>query len=310
MTLWTTAHAWLSTPAPAAAIEVAADGVSAVAITAGATPAVVGHVHVPLPAGAVVPAAAAANVRDREAAAAAVRDAFGHLPRRAPRVSLVVPDSAAKVTILRFDTVPARRAELEQLICWRVRESVPFKLEDAQVAWDAAAPMAGARAFVVVVMRRDIVEEYEALAAAAGTQPGVVTLASFAVLNLALAAANSVGPSGDRLLVHAAAGYNSVAILRGGALALFRNQAGDQAADLTNLVHRTAMYYEDRLGGAGIRQVLLATERGDVETLAGQLAAEVAMPVEPLAVPGGSGGGRPVPAAATGVLLGAGRRAA
>ena len=310
MTLWTTAHAWLSTPAPTAAIEFAADGVSAVAITAGTTPAVVGHIHVPLPAGAVVPAAAAANVRDREAVVAAVRDAFGHLPRRMPRVSLVVPDSAAKVSILRFDTVPARRAELDRLIRWKVRDAVPFKLEDAQVAWDAAAPIGGAGAFVVVVMRRDVVEEYEALAAAAGAQPGVVIPASLALLNLALAGAHGAVPSRDRLLVHAAAGYNSVALLRGGALDLFRNQAGDQAADLTNLVHRTAMYYEDRLGGAGIRQVLLATERGDVEALAGQLAAAVAAPVEPLAVPGGLGGGRTVRAAAVGALLGAGRRAA
>ena len=310
MTLWDAARAWLSTPAPTAAIEFAADGVSAVAITAGTTPAVVGHIHAPLPAGALAPALAAPNVQDREAVTAAVREAFRSLRRHAARVCLVVPDSAAKVSILRFDTVPARRAELDRLIRWKVRDAVPFKLEDAQVAWDAAAPIAGARAFVVVVMRRDVVEEYEALAAAAGAQPGVVIPASLALFNLALAGAHGAVPSRDRLLVHAAAGYNSVALLRGGALDLFRNQAGDQAADLTNLVHRTAMYYEDRLGGAGIRQVLLATERADVEALVAQLAAAVAAPVEPLAVPGGSGGGRPVRAAAAGALLGAGRRAA
>ena len=310
MTLWDAARTWLSTPAPTAAIEVAADGVSGVAVATRTAPAVVGHTHAPLPAGALVPAPAAANVRDREAVTAAVREVFRRLPRRAPRVCLVVPDSVARVSILRFDTVPARRAELDRLIRWKVRDAVPFKMEDAQVAWDAAAPISGCRAFVVVVMRRDVVEEYEALAAAAGAQPGVVVPASLALLNLVLAGAHESVPSGDRLLVHAAAGYNSVALLRGGALALFRNQAGEQPADLTNLVHRTAMYYEDRLGGAGIRQVLLATERGDVEELVAQLAAAVAAPVEPLAVPGGSGGGRPVRAAAAGALLGAGRRAA
>ncbi|MCE2543160.1 MAG: hypothetical protein J4F30_06980 [Acidobacteria bacterium] len=310
MTLWQAARAWLSTPAPSAAIEIAADGVSAVATAAGTAPAVARHIHVALPAGALAPAPAAANVRNREAAAAAVREAFQRLSPREPRVSLVVPDSAAKVSILRFDTVPARRAELERLIRWKVREAVPFKLDDAQVSWSAAAPIEGARAFVVVAMRRDIVEEYEALAAAAGAQPGVVTPASLALLNLALAGAPRAHPAGDRLLVHAAAGYNSVAVLRGGGLALFSCQPGEGAEDLPNLVHRTAMYYEDRLGGTGLRQVILATGRRDVEALAGRLAASVAAPIEPLAPPAGPDGGGAVPPAAAGALLGWHQRAA
>lgn len=310
MKLWDLASAWVSAPDPTTAIEIAADAVSAVAVTGGDAPAVVGHSRVPLPPGAVVPAAAAANIRDREAAAAAVREALGHLPRRAPRVGLVIPDGAAKVSILRFETVPARRAELDRLIRWKARDAVPFKLDDAQVSWDAAAPVAGAPAFVVVVMRRDIAEEYEALAVAAGTQPGVVTPASFALLNLVTAGEQRSARSGDRLLVHAAAGYSSVAILRGGALALFRNQAGDRATDLTNLVYRTTMYYEDRLGGAGIREVLLASERPEVEDLVRQLATGVAAPVTTLAVPGGPAGGGTVPAASAGLLLGPGLRAA
>ena len=299
MTLWQAVRAWLSTPAPSAAIEIAADGVTAVAMAVGAAPAVAKHIRVALPAGAVAPAPAAVNVRDRQASAAAVREAFRRLSPREPRVGLVVPDSAAKVSILRFDTVPARRAELDRLIRWKIREAVPFKLEDAQVSWSAAAPIGDARAFVVVAMRRDIVEEYEALAEAAGAQPGVVTPASLALLNLALSGAPDANPTGDRLLVHEAAGYNSVAVVRGSGLALFSCQPGDGADDLPNLVHRTAMYYEDRLGGAGLRQVLLATGRRDVEALAGRLSASVSAPVEPLAAPG-----------AAGVLVGAHRRAA
>lgn len=312
MTLWSTARAWLSTPAPTAAIEIAADRVSAAAAAPGAAPAVAAHAAAPMPAGALAPAAAAANVRDREAAAAAVRDAVGRLPRRAPRASLVVPDSAAKVSVVRFDTAPARRAELDRLIRWRVRDAIPFRLEEAQVAWDAADAASGAdagpRAFVVVVMRRDIVEEYEALAAAAGARPGIVLPASLAVLNLALAGANGADASADRLLVHAAAGYNSAAILRGRALLLFRNQAGDREGDLTDLVHRTAMYYEDRIGGAGIQKALLAADDPDVEALAGRLASGLGAPVEPLSAPRGPDGGAAAPAA-VGALLAAGRRA-
>ena len=300
MTFLGALRGWVSTPGPTVAVDIAADGVSAVAATGAGAPAVAGYAHAPLPAGAVTPAAAAANVRDREAAAAAVRDALGRLPRRDPRVSLVVPDSAAKVSVLRFETAPARRGDLERLIRWKVRDAVPFRLEDAQVAWDAAAPHAGGRDFVVVVMRRDIVEEYEAVALAAGVRPGCVAPASFGLLRLVH------GGAGDRLLVHAAAGYNSAAIVRDGGLALYRSQPGDRDADLADLVHRTAMYYEDRLDGAGIRQVLLATDGRAAQAVTGRLAARIAAPIELLQAPGGAA----VPPAAAGALLGTARRAA
>ena len=305
MTLLDTVRGWVSTPGPTVAVEIAADGVSAVAVNGGAV-AVAGHAQAPLPGPRRTPAPAAANVRDREAAAAAVRDVLGRLPRRDPRVSLVVPDNAAKVSILHFETAPARRGDLERLIRWKVRDTVPFGLDDAQVAWDATAPHAAGRDFVAVVMRRDIVEEYEAVALAAGVQPGVVAPASFGLLKLARTRAHTAVAAGDRLLVHAAAGYNSAAILQDGALALYRSQPGDQDADLTDLVHRTAMYYEDRLGGAGIMQVLLATDRLAAQAVTGRLAARIDAPITPL-----QASGEPdVPAAAAGALLGASRLAA
>ena len=305
MTLLDTVRGWVSTPGPAVAIDIAADGVSAAAVSAAAGGAAA-CAHAPLPPGAVTPAAAGANVRDREAAAAAVRDVLGRLPRRDSRVSLIVPDSAAKVSILRFETAPARRADLERLIRWKVRDAVPFGLDDAQVAWDAAAPRAGGADFVAVVMRRDIVEEYEAVAAAAGARPGIVAPASFGLLNLVRAGAPAAAGAGDKLLVHAAAGYNSAAIVQDGRLASYGSQPGDRDADLADLVHRTAMYYEDRLGGAGFAQVLLAADRRAVQAVTGRLAARFDAPIVPLRAPGGAD----VPAAAAGALLAASRRAA
>lgn len=299
MTFLDTVRGWLSTPGPTVALDIAADGVSAVAVNGVAA-------HAPLPAGVVTPSATAANVRDREAAAAAVRDVLGRLPSRDTRVSLVVPDSAAKVSILHFESTPARRGDLERLIRWKLRDAVPFGLDDAQVAWDATAPNAAGGDFLAVVMRRDIVEGYEAVALAAGVQPGVVAPASFGLLRLVHSGARPAAGVGDRLLVHAAAGYNTAAIVRDGNLALYRSQPGDQDADLTDLVHRTAMYYEDRLGGAGFTQVLLAADRRAARAVTDRLAARIDAPIAPLHAPGGPD----VPAAAAGALLGASRLAA
>lgn len=299
MTLQNTVRGWVSTPGPTVAVDIAADGVSAVAVN-GAAAAVAGHAQAPLPAGVVTPAATAANVRDRAVAAAAVRDVLGRLPRRDPRVSLVVPDSAAKVSILHFESAPARRGDLEKLIRWKLRDAVPFGLDEAQVAWDATAPHAAGGDFVAVVMRRDVVEEYEAVALAAGVQPGVVAPASFGLLSLLHSGAYPTAGAGDRLLVHAAAGYNTAAIVRDGNLVSYRSQPGDRDADLADLVHRTAMYYEDRLGGGGLTQVLLAAESRAARAVTSRLAARIDAPIAPLH----ASGGPDVPAAATGALIG------
>ena len=260
MSLGRVARRWLSTPGPNVAIEIAADRVTAVAVEwKRPQPELVGHASEPLPPGTVVPGVASTNLIDRAAVTRAIRAVLGRMHRRPTRVGVVVPDTAVKVSLIQFDTVPGRVADLDRLIRWRVRKGVPFKLEEAQVAYAAGASLPeGGREFVVALMRRDIVEEYEGVCRAAGTQPGVVDLTSFNLINVALAGM-SVSRVEDWLLVYAAAGYNSVAILRGEHLVFFRSRAGNGEADLADLVHQTAMYYEDRLGGDGIGRALVAS---------------------------------------------------
>src|SRR6185436_9770611 len=110
--------------------------------------------------------------------------------------------------------------------------------------------------FVVTLAKRDVIEEYEQLCAAAGAHAGIVDLATLNVINAVLAGAGA--PTGDWLLVNIAAGYTSVALLRGAHVIFFRNRAADTEGTLADLVHQTAMYYEDRLKGGGFARVLLA----------------------------------------------------
>ena len=54
----------------------------------------------------------------------------------------------------------------------------------------------------------------------------------------------------------------TLAILRGPHLIFFRNRAAETDGTLADLVHQTAMYYEDRLSGGGFARVLLAGAAG------------------------------------------------
>jgi len=248
---------WLASSPPDAAIEIAPERVSAATMASrGSSPTVQSHATEALPAGAVVASLAAHNIVDQAAVTSAVRAVLGRLDGRISRVALIIPDVSAKVSLVRFDTIPARRDDLDQIVRWQVRKSAPFPIDDACVSYTrgAAGPDGGGE-FVVVLARRDIVEEYERVCTAAGVYAGLVDLATFSALNSVLAAPNA--PSGDWLAVHMRPGYTSIAIVRGEDVIFFRNRPEDEDESLTDLVHQTAMYYQDRLAGQGFSRVLL-----------------------------------------------------
>src|SRR5499427_400786 len=243
-------------PAPPVAVEIAADRVSAASLEwRGGQPVVAAHAAEPLAPGVLVPSLTATNTHDRPG----VLEPLGRVLERVGRprrVGLVVPDVVAKVSLVKFETVPTKAQDLDQLIRWQVRKTAPFAIEEAQVSYVPALRSDDGQEFVVSLARRTVVAEYEELCAAAGAHAGIVDLCTFNVVNAVLG--GSAAPNADWLLVNIAADYTSIALLRGRDLIFFRNRAADTEGTLADLVHQTAMYYEDRLKGAGFARVILA----------------------------------------------------
>jgi Tfp pilus assembly PilM family ATPase len=241
-------------------VEISARRV-AVAVIAqhGGTRVLSGYGAEPVPPGAVEPALNAPNIHDPAALATAIRSALDKLPARPKRIALVLPDSVGKLSLLRFEKIPEKMQDLDQLIRWQVRKSAPFKIEDAQVAWVPGTLLpGGGREYVVTVARRDIIESYERACEAAGAHPGIVDLATVNLINAVLGAEGRAAQSADWLLVHLAADYSTLAVVRGGDVIFFRTRPSERDEDLADLVHQTAMYHEDRLGGGGFSRVVLA----------------------------------------------------
>jgi Tfp pilus assembly PilM family ATPase len=279
------AGALRATGGPPAAVEVAANRVSGASVEwRGAQPVVSAHAIEFLPDGALVPSLTSHNAHDRAAVTAAIGRVLERIGRPR-RIGLVVPDVVAKVSIVRFAQVPPRAQDLEGLIRWQVKKTTPFSTDDAQVAYMAGAASAEGHEFLVSIARRDIVEEYEGLCSAAGASAGIVDLATFNIVNAVLA--GTTAPSADWLLVNVAADYVSIALLRGQHVIFFRNRAAESEGTLPDLVHQTAMYYEDRLQGAALSRVVLAgaaengaRQAGDMDQLRRTLEERLRTPVE------------------------------
>ena len=139
--------------------------------------------------GDLVPAFAESNVRNSDAITAALRAAVLQVsPRRDP-VTIIVPDSAARVFIVSFDTLPANRADITSLLRYRLRKLLPVEGDNTTIGFQILTPPkekgeerpAGIRV-LAVLMPSTVVADYENAVRAAGYQPGALLPSSIASL--------------------------------------------------------------------------------------------------------------------------------
>ena len=276
---------WLASPPPDAAIEIAPERVSVAVVGARSRGLMVqAYASEPLPPGTVVASLTSLNIHNRPLVSAALRTALDRASIRPRRVALVIPDLTAKVSLVRFDTIPARREDLDQLVRWQVKKASPFPIEEAVVTWTPAARHADNSAeFLVVSARRDIVAEYEAVCNEAKVYAGLVDVSTVGILNLLLGGSDV--PQADWLVVHLRPDYTSIVIMRGEHVIFFRNRPEGDQASIADLVHQTAMYYQDRLQGQRFARVFLGGSGrvgGAVDLARKNLEERLGVSVEPI----------------------------
>lgn len=245
---------------------------------------------VDLPAGALDLSMLQANVADAGAFGRALR---GALERAGvldgARVGLVLPDPVARVALLPAAEVTGHgRTQLEELIRFRLRKSVPFDIREARLAFSAE----GARttdSVLVVAIHRPVLEGYEQACRAVGLEPGLVELSGLALLGADVPAS----PMADRLLVNWDEGYVTILLARGEWPLLVRTLTGEparQPQQVAREVEHTALYYRERLGGPGLMQAavrsaaLPAEQAAELLGRALQMTATILEPWRPLAI--------------------------
>jgi Tfp pilus assembly PilM family ATPase len=274
---------WLRAAPPGVAIEIAAGRVTVAEFGGGASsPAISAFATEPIPREAVVPALTGVNIPQPQVVAAALRIALDRAGLRSPRrAALLVPDSVAKVSLLRFEELPKHAGDLDQLIRLQSRKATPFPIEEAQVSYVPAHTDGTATIMAATLARKDVIAEYEAVAGAVGIHAGLVDLASFNVMNALMGTGNT--PAADWLLVCLTTEATTLAILRGNALMFYRHRSNVDDEPLGALVHQTAMYHEDRLGGSRFAQIWLCgatAAAGGVDRVRGEISARLDVAVE------------------------------
>lgn len=201
-----------------------------------------------LPEGAVVAGLKVPNLPDPQAVTSAVESALREISAKTGPVTLVVPDAAARVLLLDFDTLPSKRSEALSVVRFRLRKMVPFDVEAAAVSYQVMAVKNRQLNVLVTVMPGDVLAEYEAVVRGAGYEAG-------AVLPSTVAAAATVGDIVATLMVNHMGSSVTTAVTQGEEMLLHRSM--DLSADplareeeMAQAVITALAWFEDTLHGS------------------------------------------------------------
>jgi type IV pilus assembly protein PilM len=133
-----------------------------------------------LPPEAINPNLTGPNIVNRTAVRTAVQEAMAVLDTRARDIIGVLPDAACRLVLLDFDTLPEKREDVDAVVRFRLKKSLPFDVERARVSWQAQA--GDKLTLLAAVTLTPVLEEYESVLREAGFNPGFVVPSMLAAL--------------------------------------------------------------------------------------------------------------------------------
>jgi type IV pilus assembly protein PilM len=199
----------------------------------------------PLRPGVLMPAIGELNMTSPEAVSLAIRNALASVSPRTRAVTVVIPDTAVRVFVLDFDTLPARASEAIPVLRFRLRKMVPFDVEHAGLSYQLLSETKTEARVLVAILPSNILEEYETVVRAAGYEPG-------AVIPSALAALATVDSSEPMLAACLSKVAITTSITRGNDLLLYRtldlpDDPEQRLLEVQRSVAVAAAYYEDKV---------------------------------------------------------------
>lgn len=261
---------------PSLACEIAADRVLAGRVSDAGRMVEVGTAR-ELGPGAVVPDLMESNLRDKSAVRDAIESALGSVRERSHDVIAILPDTAVRVVLLDFETLPAKPEEAEAVVRFRLKKSLPFNLDEARISYHAQTTKNGVRVVAAVVLNT-VLAEYEAAFTDLGYSPGFVVPSMLAALGAADAERST-------LVVKVDAHTIGVAILDQEQLLLVRtleNMRGItiNGEQLTEEVYPSVVFFQDTYN-LNIDRIYLAG-LPDWQVVAAALKAQTGAQVEEL----------------------------
>jgi type IV pilus assembly protein PilM len=134
-----------------------------------------------LPDGALAPNLTDSNLKDSASVQQGINDAINVVGGRSRDVVAILPDSAVRVTLLDFESLPEKKSETDAVVRFRLKKAVPFDVDHAAISYDVRKTKTGVRVIAAAALDT-VLAEYEEVFRSCGFAPGVVLPSMLACL--------------------------------------------------------------------------------------------------------------------------------
>ena len=236
-----------------------------------------GKAKVELPAGVFKGSLGDANINESTQIRAYLQAALKAASFKGSEICVVIPDEAARVSFVSAETLPKTEAEQITFLRWKLKKTVPFDVDTAQIAFQVVGnhPNQSNRGkatgcdLIVVLSPRNVVEEYENLFDELGIHAGYVVPSSLAALNLLKT------PADDVLFVKVVPDCVTTTVLQNKQIKFYRRVTD---LGLYESVYPTVLYYQDKLGGTALRQMVVCGSEAQVRSPGQELQHKTGIP--------------------------------
>ena len=163
-------------------------------------------------------------------------------------IAVVVPDEMARISFLTAEKPSKNPDEQRTFIRWKLKKSIPFDVDNAQVAYNIIGPSRSGTGvdMIVALSPRSVVQEYEKLFDSMDIHAGIVLPSTLAVLNLLEV------PAADMLFLKVSSDCMTTTVFQNRRVQFYRRVTD---VSLYDAIYPTILYYQDKLGGKDLTQL-------------------------------------------------------
>ena len=240
---------------------------------------IAGRAVEPLPADAITGSLAGKNLVDSGVVLDITKDAMRRAGVRGFEVSVVIPDDSCRIALVTAESLAGKEEDREAFLRWKLKKSVPFDVDSAQIAYEVLGPHEGTGGkgvdVLVALSPRSIVQEYEELLEKLDIHAGCVVPSTIAVMNLRPSPPAGSRPE-DALFVKVAPDSIATTIFQDNRARFYRRVA---EMPLYDAVYPTMMYYQDKLGGKHLSSATVCGYDSDLFAEMEELEERLSVPV-------------------------------
>lgn len=164
--------------------------------------------------------------------------------QRQKKWSVALPGAATRSVIVTLENTPASRAELDEVLRWKLERSFGHPIEELRIAHERLKPDAAGRArYIAVAVRLSVLAEYETVFDALGWRAGLILPRHVGEMQWL---EKRGAPSGDSLLVSSHNDGFTAVVVRGAQPLAVRAIVCDPE-DRDDELYRLLLFYRDRL---------------------------------------------------------------